>query len=119
MSERRRVNRIEFDGEATLIFQQDSHHVELQDLSVLGARVHSETPLALPDSSPVSLNIILEDSDITLTLPGRVKRQEGQEIGIMFEKPSVDDMQHLRRLIMLNEGDEGDDNPASLLSPEH
>ena len=37
----------------------------------------------------------------------------------MFEKPSVDDMQHLRRLVMLNEGDEGDDNPASLLSPEH
>ena len=119
MSERRRVNRIEFDGEATLIFQQDSFSVELQDLSVLGARVHSEKPLALPDASPVSLNITLEDSDISLALPGRVKRQEGLDIGIMFEKPSVDDMQHLRRLIMLNEGDEGDDNPASLLSPEH
>lgn len=119
MSERRRVNRIEFDGEATLIFQQDSFSVELQDLSVLGARVHSETPLALPDASPVSLNIVLDDTDIALILPGRVKRQEGLDIGIMFEKPSVDDMQHLRRLVMLNEGDEGDDNPASLLSPEH
>ncbi|WP_290524140.1 PilZ domain-containing protein [Alcanivorax sp.] len=119
MTERRRVNRIDFDGEATLLFQQDRFPVELQDLSVMGARIHSESALALPDASPVSLTILLEDSDISLTLPGRVKRQEGRDIGIMFEKPSVDDMQHLRRLVMLNEGDEGDDNPASLLSPEH
>ena len=119
MTERRRVNRIDFDGEATLLFQQDRFPVELQDLSVMGARIHSKSALALPDASPVSLTILLEDSDISLTLPGRVKRQEGRDIGIMFEKPSVDDMQHLRRLVMLNEGDEGDDNPASLLSPEH
>ncbi|MCG8391569.1 MAG: PilZ domain-containing protein [Pseudomonadales bacterium] len=115
MNERRRAGRIDFDGEASLIFGQDTFAVELQDLSVLGARVHSERLLALPDASPVTLTISLEDSDIRLTLPALVKRQDGQDIGLMFDRPSVDDMQHLRRLVMLHQGDEGEDNPGALL----
>lgn len=115
MNERRRANRVAFDGEATLIFQQDTFAVELADLSLMGAQVHSNQPLSLPDASPVTLTITLEDSDIHLTLPGTVKRQQGLEIGIMFNRPSVDDMQHLRRLVMLHQGDEGEDNPSDLL----
>ncbi|MEH6784556.1 MAG: PilZ domain-containing protein [Alcanivorax jadensis] len=115
MNERRRANRVAFDGEATLIFQQDTFAVELADLSVMGAQVHSSQPLALPDASPVTLTITLEDSDIHLTLPGTVKRQQGLEIGIMFSRPSVDDMQHLRRLVMLHQGDDGEDDPSNLL----
>lgn len=115
MNERRRANRVAFDGEASLIFQQDTFAVELVDLSVMGAQVHSGQPLALPDASPVTLTITLEDSDIHLTLPGTVKRQQGLEIGIMFSHPSVDDMQHLRRLVMLHQGDDGEDNPSDLL----
>ena len=55
MNERRRANRVAFDGEATLIFQQDTFAVELVDLSVMGAQVHSNQPLALPDASPVTV----------------------------------------------------------------
>ncbi|WP_197477616.1 PilZ domain-containing protein, partial [Alcanivorax sp. HI0044] len=76
MNERRRANRVDFDGEATLAFQQDSHPVSLDDISIMGARLNSSTPLALPDAAPVTLTITLEDSDITLTLPAKVKRQE-------------------------------------------
>ena len=83
MNERRRANRVAFDGEATLIFQQDTVAVELADLSVMGAQVHSSQPLALPDASPVTLTITLEDSDIHLTLPGTVKRQQGLEIAVL------------------------------------
>lgn len=115
MNERRRANRVDFDGEAILVFQQDNHPVSLDDISVMGARLSSRTPLALPDASPVTLTITLEDSDIHLTLPGTVKRQQGLEIGIMFSRPSVDDMQHLRRLVMLHQGDDGEDNPTDLL----
>ncbi|MGB1921781.1 MULTISPECIES: PilZ domain-containing protein [unclassified Alcanivorax] len=115
MNERRRANRVAFDGEATLIFQHDTLSVELVDLSVMGAQVHSSQPLALPDASPVTLAITLEDSDIHLTLPGTVKRQQGREIGIMFSRPSVDDMQHLRRLVVLHQGDDGEDEPGNLL----
>ncbi|MDX1803656.1 MAG: PilZ domain-containing protein [Alcanivorax sp.] len=118
MNERRRVNRVDFDGEAVLIFGRDSHPVTLEDLSVMGARIHSGIPLALPDASPVTLEIRLDDSDIRLTLPALVKRQEGLDVGLMFERPSVDDMQHLRRLVMLHQGDEGEDDPAALLPPE-
>ena len=115
MNERRRANRVAFDGEATLIFQHDTLSVELVDLSVMGAQVHSSQPLALPDASPVTLAITLEDSDIHLTLPGTVKRQQCREIGIMFSRPSVDDMQHLRRLVVLHQGDDGEDEPGNML----
>ncbi|MGJ3257697.1 MAG: PilZ domain-containing protein, partial [Alcanivorax sp.] len=89
--------------------------VELADRPVLVPQVHSTHPLALPDASPVTVTITLEDSDIQLPLPVTVKRQQGLEIGIMFSHPSVDDMQHLRRLVMLHQGDEGEDNPSDLL----
>jgi len=115
MNERRRANRVAFDGEATLIFQQDTFAVELVDLSVMGAQVDSNHPQAQPDASPVPQTITLEDSDIHLTLPGTVKRQQGLEIGLMFNRPSVDDMQHLRRLVMLHQGDDGEDDPSNLL----
>ncbi|WP_417214469.1 PilZ domain-containing protein [Alcanivorax sp.] len=118
MNERRRANRVDFDGEATLVFQQGSYPVSLDDISIMGARLNSTPPLALPDAAPVTLTITLEDSDITLTLPAKVKRQEGHDIGIMFDRPSVDDMQHLRRIVMLHQGDDGEDDPATLLPPE-
>ena len=86
--------------------------------SRLSRQPDSSTPLALPDTSPVTLTITLEDSDITLTLPAKIKRQEGHDIGIMFDRPSVDDMQHLRRIVMLHQGDDGEDDPATLLPPE-
>ena len=118
MNERRRANRVDFDGEATLVFQQDNHPVSLDDISVMGARLNSSTPLTLPAASPVILTITLEDSDITLTLPAKVQRQQGRDIGIMFDRPSVDDMHHLRRIVTLHQGDDGEDDPATLLTPE-
>ena len=45
MNERRRANRVDFDGEATLIFQQDSYPVSLDDISIMGARLNSSTRL--------------------------------------------------------------------------
>ena len=116
MNERRRAGRIDFDGEAVLLFQQDRHDVELQDISISGARVICTTPLALPDDGPVTLEIAFDDSDLTLTLPGRVIRQAAMEVGIHFERPSVDAMQHLRRLVALHKGDDGEDDPASMLN---
>ncbi|MED5390021.1 MAG: PilZ domain-containing protein [Pseudomonadota bacterium] len=115
MNERRRANRVAFDGDATLVFEQQQIAVELVDLSVMGAQVRTAKPLALADNCPLTLTISLEDSDIHLTLPGTVKRQHEQDIGIMFSRPSVDDMQHLRRLVMLHQGDDGEDNPSDLL----
>lgn len=118
MNERRRANRVDFDAEATLTFRQDSHPVSLDDISIIGARLNSSTSLALPDSSSVTLSITLDDSDVTLTLPAKVKRLAGRDIGIMFDRPSIDDVQHLRRIVMLHQGDDGEDDPASLLTPE-
>ncbi|MEQ3635136.1 PilZ domain-containing protein [Alcanivorax sp.] len=118
MHERRRAHRVDFDGEATLTFQQESHPVSLDDISIIGARLNSSTSLALPDSSQVTLTITLDDSDITLTLPAKVKRLEGQDIGLMFDRPLIDNVQHLRRIVTLHQGDDGEDDPASLLTPE-
>lgn len=76
------------------------------------------TPLALPDDASVTLQIAFDDSDLTLTLPGRVIRQAAMEVGIHFERPDVDVMQHLRRLVALHQGEDGDDDPASILSED-
>ncbi|EKF75910.1 hypothetical protein A11A3_00410 [Alcanivorax hongdengensis A-11-3] len=118
MKERRRAHRIAFDGAATLIFGQDRYPVSLEDLSVQGARVSLSEPLALPDASPVTLHIVLDDSDIQLLLPALIKRQMGSDVGLMFKRAAVEDMQHLRRLVMLHQGDEAEDDPATLLPPE-
>ena len=118
MNERRRAGRVDFDGEAELLFEQDRHDVELQDISISGARVICTTPLALPDDASVTLQIAFDDSDLTLTLPGRVIRQAAMEVGIHFERPDVDVMQHLRRLVALQQGEAGDDDPASILSED-
>ena len=40
------------------------------------------------------------------------------EVGIHFERPDVDVMQHLRRLVALHQGEDGDDDPASILSED-
>ena len=90
MNERRRANRVDFDGEATLVFQQDNHPVSLDDISVMGARLNSSTPLTLPATSPVILTITLEDSDITLTLPAKVQRQQGRGC-LLYTSDAADD----------------------------
>ena len=116
--ERRRASRIDFDGDASLLYLEQTHRVTLLDLSVRGARVRTPLADALPDNAELTLQLSLGDADLTLILRTEIRHRHAQELGLMFVRPSSEVLTHLRRLTALYEGATGDDDPTRLLPPD-
>jgi hypothetical protein len=112
----RRFSRILFSSDARLLYVQDGKSLqfktELLDLSLKGALVKRPEQWHLPDGTALTLEFLLNDSELILQMEAVVAHSHQQSIGLRCEKIDIESASHLRRLLELNIGD------AELLSRE-
>ncbi|MFN3714764.1 MAG: PilZ domain-containing protein [Alcanivoracaceae bacterium] len=104
--EKRRFSRVPFEGTARLHAGDRLMPVELLDISVRGAQVRLPSGQQVQSEDECRLTLILDDSPIHLTLESQVRHVSGDQAGLVFVLIDVTDMQHLRRIVELNLGDE-------------
>jgi len=106
--ETRRFSRAPFDGTAQL--QVDDHlvPVELQDISIRGAQIRLLEPVTLHQGTECRLCLQLDDTSIRLSLQSQVRHMQDDTAGLIFTLIDVTEMQHLRRIVEVNLGDQGD-----------
>lgn len=106
MGEKRRFLRVSLEGEARLAFDGGSQPVELVDLSLRGALVEAERILPARVDSECELTLVLDEDGPRIPIQCRVTHHQGSRLGIEFIRVDVAAMQHIRRLLELNAGDE-------------
>ncbi|SFF86884.1 PilZ domain-containing protein [Neptunomonas qingdaonensis] len=102
---RRRFTRINFDAQCTLSSAENEWKVTLIDICLKGALIESHHDIVLSVSDQVALKIMLEGSDIVITMPARINHQLKHRFGFQAMSMELDDISHLRRLVELNLGD--------------
>lgn len=100
--EKRRFSRASFDGEASLQCGEMHFAVQMADLSIKGAKVLLPGDIDLSPKTEAVLTLVLDDTDITITLPCIVSHQSGGRAGLEFQQVEMESAQHLRRLVELN-----------------
>lgn len=104
--DRRRFLRIQFDGTTRIILPDSMQTVELLDLSLKGALIHSEKPLPITPEQNFTLRIDLAGRSQRLVFDTSLVRAMDQDYGLRFDNIDLDTLTHLRRLMELNLGDE-------------
>ncbi len=105
--DKRRFSRVPFEGTARLHINERLLPVELLDISVRGAQVRLPKGERVNPNNECRLTLTLDDSPIHLTLESQVRHTADDQAGLVFVLIDVTDMQHLRRIVELNLGDEG------------
>lgn len=105
--DKRRFSRVPFEGTARLHINERLLPVELLDISVRGAQVRLPKGERVNPNDECKLTLTLDDSPIHLTLESQIRHAEDDQAGLVFVLIDVTDMQHLRRIVELNLGDEG------------
>lgn len=105
--DKRRFSRVPFEGTARLHINERLLPVELLDISVRGAQVRLPKGERVNPNDECRLTLTLDDSHIHLTLESQVRHTADDQAGLVFVLIDVTDMQHLRRIVELNLGDEG------------
>ncbi|MBV1787427.1 PilZ domain-containing protein [Marinobacterium sp. D7] len=103
--ERRRFSRIRFDAGCELHTDAGPVEVQLVDISLRGALIESNRPLALDLKGKAELHIYLA-SDILIRMPGAVTHLRDNQYGFRAGDMDLESISHLRRLVELNLGDE-------------
>ncbi|WP_117235922.1 PilZ domain-containing protein [Vibrio maerlii] len=106
MIERRKFSRISFEAPASI--QQGSTTVSgtVRDLSLHGLLVSSENASQLSQEQGLTASVMLNDSEVSLTLTGQLVAALDKELHIRIDKIDLDSIAHLRRLVELNMADE-------------
>lgn len=104
--DKRRFSRVPFEGTARLQIADRLLPVELLDISVRGAQVRLPADHGVSADQECRLTLTLDDSPIHLTLESQVRHVRDSQAGLVFVLIDVTDMQHLRRIVELNLGDE-------------
>lgn len=105
----RRFSRILFSSDARLMLHVDGNIVtfktEVLDLSLKGALVKKPLDWHIPLGVEVTLEFLLNDSDLILQMSTTVAHSHDDCVGIRCEKIDIESASHLRRLLELNLGD--------------
>ena len=104
--DKRRFSRVPFEGTARLQIGERLLPVELLDISVRGAQIRLPAGETARSHDDCRLTLTLDDSPIHLTLESQVRHVKDDQAGLVFVLIDVTDMQHLRRIVELNLGDE-------------
>lgn len=105
-SEKRHFHRIVFDDAATLRFADKTLQGRIIDLSLKGALVRLDEPhpeLEIDEACELSFALA---EDVTINMQARIRHKEGMRLGLHCEHIDLESVQHLRRLIELNLGDD-------------
>lgn len=105
-SNKRRFSRVPFEGTARLQLGERLLPVGLLDISVRGAQIRLPKNESVQANEECRLTLTLDDSPIHLTLESQVRHVSDDQAGLIFTLIDVTDMQHLRRIVELNLGDE-------------
>ncbi|MDF1630531.1 MAG: PilZ domain-containing protein [Alcanivoracaceae bacterium] len=104
--DKRRFSRVPFEGTARLHIGERLLPVELLDISVRGAQIRLPHGESVRPDDECRLTLTLDDSPIHLTLESQVRHISDDQAGLIFVLIDVSDMQHLRRIVELNLGDD-------------
>ena len=106
MENKRYFKRINFHVEAAARIDDIIYTGELYDIALKGAliKMHKEhDPLS---GKKCHVMLKLPNSIITLEFEAKIVHQKDTYLGFKFEGADVDSITHLRRLLVLNTGDE-------------
>ncbi len=105
MDDRRNFSRVKFLTNAQIDFNNTTYPVNVIDIALNGALLHSEINIPLALKSVCELKVNLAQSDIVLDFVAEVVHREQNNLGVKFIRKDIDTMIHLRRLLELNVGD--------------
>lgn len=105
MHNKRHFTRIKFETNARIEFNHAIYKVELLDISLKGALIHSEKPTPMKTGDCCILRIHLPSSSINLVFNALLVHLDQNNLGFKFTGEDSDTMTHLRRLLELNIGD--------------
>ena len=108
MDNKRYYKRINFHITVTVNVENVLHKGELYDISLKGALIKLNK--ALPDTVGKSCSVMMQlpNSIVILKFESKIVHKKAEYYGFKFEKSDVDSITHLRRLLLLNTGDEED-----------
>ena len=101
----RRFSRIAFASPASLEGPTGPAGCALQDISLKGALVEVEGAAPAP-GQPCTLVLRLDDGRGVIRMHGRVVHAEGRRVGLQADELDLESIEHLRRLVEVNLGDE-------------
>ena len=104
--ERRHFHRVSFEDEATLILGENRYTGRISDVSLKGALLAldgSNTSVTVGASGTLSFPL---NPEIVIAMNVTVAHVEDDHIGLHCDTIDLESMQHLRRLVEHNLGDE-------------
>jgi hypothetical protein len=106
MDNKRYYKRITFHVDAAAKINNKMYTGELYDISLKGALIKMHKALNISPKEPGTVMLKLPNSIITLEFEAKIVHQKEMFLGFRFEGADVDSITHLRRLLVLNTGDE-------------
>ncbi len=106
MIERRKFSRISFEAPASITQGITQAQGVVNDLSLHGLLVTTAAAEQLSLEEAISVNVPLDNNEVTLSLQGEIVANVNNELHIRILKIDVDSISHLRRLVELNIADE-------------
>jgi hypothetical protein len=105
-AQHRRFTRIAFHRPATLDLRVARHECEVLDVSLKGALVEVAPGVALKAGDACSLVIRLDAGDALVRMDGELAHVKGRRVGVKADEMELESVEHLRRLVEVNLGDE-------------
>jgi hypothetical protein len=105
-TEKRHFVRIAMEGRARLACGSRNFESRLLDISLRGALISRPSNWDGRAGDPCGLEIILLDSDITISMEGAVAHVGSSVMGFRCDHIDLESISHLRRLVELNLGEE-------------
>ncbi|MBD3671520.1 MAG: PilZ domain-containing protein [Gammaproteobacteria bacterium] len=103
--ERRHFTRIPFDAQVTISQDDKSWQTQLLDISLHGVLLECPDQCSGQTGDSFSIELPLaEESSIKIN--GSVAHMEGNQIGLSFDNMGLESASHLKRLLLLNLGDQ-------------
>jgi PilZ domain-containing protein len=102
----RRFSRITFHRPAVLDLRVWRAECEVLDVSLKGALVEVGPGLHLAVGDACSLVIRLDGGDAIIRMDGELAHVSGRRVGVKADEMELESVEHLRRLVEVNLGDE-------------
>jgi len=106
MDNKRYYKRINFHVEAAAKIDNKMYTGELYDVALKGALIKMNKKPGSVSGKKCDVKLKLPNSIITLEFEATIVHQKDDFLGFSFEGADVDSITHLRRLLVLNTGDE-------------
>ena len=106
MEENRYYKRVNFHVNAAARIDNIMYAGELYDISLKGSLIKMNKKPGQFSGKTCSVMLKLPNSNITLEFEAKIVHTQDNFLGFKFEGADVDSITHLRRLLVLNTGDE-------------